>query len=207
MTKLEKYLTRLCGDIQPQLQQQLGRKDICVLSSSVAYHLLKREFPDCAPFAHVVDANVYNKRAIEMIHEVNKLLVAEAPREHIKSVTDKALEEGAKIVSCVQDSPTDGGLKGHMILLIENGRRNYILDMTIDQFSRPNHGIDLEPYWTKINYQYMNTLRFTVQAVQFESHHGMALEYIAQPPQKLMVAQQSPDWGAGAEIVERNYLK
>ena len=77
-----------------------------------------------------------------------------------------------------------GNWSGHLVALVEN---KYLLDLSIDQASRPERGLLLEPFFIEVPSGFMQGSGISVTTSQ-----GAELQYWARPADKSFL--QAGDW-------------
>lgn len=201
MTRLEKALDKLTKETRKELVAQMGRSDTCVLSTSVAYHILKLQFPDLVLIPKIVDAQLANKQAVGIRAKISTATADGASEEDIRKIWEVEFKQaGARVLACIQDQPAKkGGLRGHMILFIEDGRRRYVLDMSLDQFARPESDMPATSYWMRVRRETYD--KFNAEGFCLTGADGMELIYLPQQGRPDKEIEEMPDWIGGYEIV------
>ena len=179
MTKLEKYLDKLINETRPKIVARLNRRDTCVLSSRVAHEGIQQKFPEVSSTPVIVDATVMNEAMLKL---------AATGRFDMEA----AKESGAWIVQVTNEVHADReGLNGHMILLLQDGRRRYLLDMSLDQFARPEKGIDVKAFWIRMSREQLDEFNAGEPFI-LTSGNGGTIHYSRQANPKDLL--NMPDW-------------
>lgn len=133
---IENHLNDLTEWMRDSIVRKYGR-DNCVLSTRIAGAYLAKHgivavpvVTQCMAFNEAYHDHVFGKEETMTEDELTAL----AGKAHCVAATE-AQPQGAK------------GLHGHMIAIV-NGE--YLLDMSADQFARPDKGIEVSAFWTRI---------------------------------------------------------
>ncbi len=159
-------LETLCRVGRPTILGHGISVDSCIASTRIGVEALRRIGIAAGPTAVKVAA--FNK-------EGHRAMVAGHP-EWVREQRDGAYGIGIGY-------PTDGpGWDGHLVITVE---RKWLLDLSIDQASRPEHGIVLKPFFTR--------RAFTSKGVMLlRIPDGGALRYELDPDNKAY--KHAPDW-------------
>ena len=158
-------LEALCARARPIILKYASI-DSCIASTRIGMEVLRRLKIQSSPLAVKVVA--FNKKGSEF-------MLAKHP-EWVREQKD-----GAYGVGIGHGHGKGTGWDGHLVLIVRDGTR-YLLDLSIDQASRPQHGIVLTPFYTP----------YTGEPLTLEIPNGGAIIYETEPDNKEW--KQAPDW-------------
>lgn len=166
--------------------------DSCIASTAIGIKVLKRFGVEAWPVP--VDLHIYNNTFIDMINHFDEL-----GREPTKQEQKEWLMKGAWTIQIDRNDRDPDNHVGHLVIGIDG----HLLDLSLDQASRPHKQIHLEPMAipaTARNFYAHEGDRFTYEVLP-----GCVVKYMYHPENQ--VPFTSPDWTRADEryhhVVER----
>jgi hypothetical protein len=167
-------INKLLAHARDEILQNGYRVDSCICSTRVAVDVLRRLGHQCEPQpASVV---VYNKAMTDLILKLQRL--PKGPAEF-----DQWTEEyGAYSVGAGLRLPTGIGFVCHLVAIVN---RQVLVDLSLDQLSRPEWGLQLDPFADEFPVEFLEGKPFITNL------DGMLMIYRKSHEENWKL---SPDW-------------
>ena len=176
--KAEKEMQHLIERGRPLILEIASARS-CISSTRLAVEYLRGRNIKAEPLT--VRAHVLSPAMVEKINQYGGL-----PED--KATIDRWYEESDQVWGIglgMSEIPAEAGnWPGHLVALVEN---KYLLDLSIDQASRPERGLLLEPFFIEVPSDFLQGGGISVAATS-----GAELHYWARPADKSFL--QAGDW-------------
>jgi hypothetical protein len=146
------------------MSKQGWDRDSCIAGARIGVEVLKK---------YGVSAHVLS---------VGFMAMNPAAYAHHKKVAPAEGAKPAKVVYCHAKGP-EKPWKGHVVVVVGD----QLIDLTLDQFSRPDYDLELEPMVVKVPQEFGEGKQFWV-----EFPNGSAIGYVGYPTDTAY--EDSPSW-------------
>lgn len=159
----------------PRIRQRVATPACCILSTRVAVELGRRM--DHPVWPQRVQLDILNVQACHLIKNLGRL---------------PSVEEQDEAGAWIMQTAADEKSVGHMVAMVGGEGGPVLVDATLDQFNRLQHGIMVDPAWFAVDPEFFSGESLAVQT-KIEDFASVVLRYTVVNDSNFGW-MQSPDW-------------